>query len=384
MPFARGSRGPAGARTRILAYGLLAFCVLMLLFGPSVAELGLQFLGCPGRMGSAATGCQGLAMLPASALLPWLSAMPFTDTPFLLLEQTWPVLLVWLILVVLSLRSDQRRRATDGSRLAASLAGESPHAGVSVHEPPSFAARQAAWVRQKQAEQVEEQARFQRRAQVEGGLWGALSVLWGALIVGLLVFCLALGTPLIGGMNAEGLLRALGCADPSPMSANPWSGQCGFWTERLAPYTRPWFGALLSPVWLFTQFSDLLLAWLGAILLLTVLPALRVGGSLVLRHTGSAIKVAWLALFAVALLAELFVGMTPPASPTPGGGGLGAVPVGALETLFGIGLLLLVMVPAALIALLVLAIAVWRQFRRGSPQPVARPPVPAKGDAAEE
>jgi hypothetical protein len=358
MPFARGSESRVSIRTRIVLYVPLACGVLMLLFGPSVAELGMQVLGCPGRIGTATSGCQGLAMLPANALAPWLSAVPLTETPFLLLEQAWPLMLLWLALSVLSLWTDRHHATKDATVITEGTAiAASP-------EPDSFAASQAKWIQQKQAEQQADLRASQRRLLVEGGVWGALSILWIMVVAGLAIFCLAFGTPLVGGLSAEGLLRSLGCAETLQMTSNPWSGQCAFWSDRLEPYLRPWFGALLAPVWLFTQFSDVLLGWLALSLVLALLPAFRVGWQLGLRQLPPLVKAGWLILFGAALLVQLFVGMSAPPPPPAGDGGLGAVG-SALEIIFAGGLLLSVILLAGLVVVILFAISLGKSFRAG-------------------
>ena len=103
------TKGQTGARTRLLAYGLFGYCSAMVFLGPSVAEFGLAALGCPGNGGSAQSGCMGLAILPANALMPWLSVAPPVESTFLLLQQSWVLIAGWLVAIVLSVRSDRRR-----------------------------------------------------------------------------------------------------------------------------------------------------------------------------------------------------------------------------------------------------------------------------------
>ncbi len=358
--------GRAAVRTRLLAYGLLAYCATWVLFGPSVGELGLEAFGCPGRLGSAETGCQGLAILPAYALAPWLSVVPPVDTTFLLLQQSWLLIGAWLALIVLSMRSD-RRQGLPGAVHPGSVQASETIAVASTLNASS-AARQAQWIDQKQAEQEElhrvEQLSLQRRIIAEGALWGSLWIAFVLLVGGLAAFCLALGTPLIGGLNAEGLLRSFGCSDLSLMASNPWSGTCDFWTERLEPYRQPWVGALFSPIWLFTQFSDVLLIWMASILLVALLFVYRLGWALVFKHTPPVVKVGASIMFVAALAGLFYQGaiVTPPPV-SSGGGGLGAG-ANVVELFFWVGAVVVAGLTVALITLIVLVIALFRHFKR--------------------
>jgi len=247
-------------------------------------------------------------MLPANALAPWLSVAPPVETTFLLLQQTWPLVAGWLALIVLSIRSD-RRQGPPGAAQPEALQGSERNAAAATGNA-SFAAQRVEWIRQKEAEQTEEQRVDQlslhRRMLAEGGLWGSLSIAFVFLLGALAVFCVALGTPVIGGLSAQSLLSAFGCFDQSQMASNPWSGLCGFWVDRLEPYQRPWLGALFSPIWLFTQFSDVLLIWLSSILVLALLPVYRVGWSMVLKNTSPLVKTGWVIVFSAALLGQLY------------------------------------------------------------------------------
>lgn len=306
-------------------------------------------------------------MLPANALAPWLSVVPPVETTFLLLQQSWLLIGAWLALIVLSMRYD-RRPGLPGAAHPGSLQASQTRAVASTANV-SYAARQAQWIAQKQAEQTAEQQTeqlsLQRRIIAEGTLWGSLWIAFALLSGGLAAFCLALGTPLIGGLNAEGLLHAFGCSDLSLMGSSPWSGTCGFWTERLEPYRRPWVGALFSPIWLFTQFSDVLLIWMASILFLALLFVYRIGLALMFRHISPTVKVVGLIVFTAALVGLLYqhtVGTSPPV-PSAGEGGLGAG-VNVVEMIFAIGAVVVLGLAAGLIALIVLVIALVRHFRR--------------------
>ncbi len=355
--------GWVSSRTRLLTYALIAYCSTMVLFGPSAAELALAALGCGGRLGSMETSCYGLALLPASTLAPWLSVVPPVETLFLLLEQTWLIGAVWLALIAFSMRLDRRPKplavvqheAREGSQLNAAPSAEKP----------SFAAQQADWVRQKEAEQTQQQEVDQlslhRRILLEGGLWGSLSILLIVLIGGLAAFCVAFGMPLLGGISAESLLRTFSCSDLSLMDANPWSGVCGSLTHRLEPYLQPFFGALFAPIWLFTEFSDVLLIWMASILSLTLLFVYRLGWMTVLKNTSPFVQVGSSIVFIAALIGQLhaLIRVVPP--PIRSDGGLGALP-GGIDVLITMALGAVMLLVSGVIALIILAIYLARQF----------------------
>ena len=307
-------------------------------------------------------------MLPANALAPWLSVAPPVETTFLLMQQTWPLIAGWLALILLSMRSDQRQGLPHAAQTE-SLQASEPGAVASTANASS-AVRQAQWIRQKQAEQSEwqqaEQLSLHRRIRAEGALWGSLWIFFVFLLGGLAAFCLALGTPLIGGLNAEGLLHGVGCSNQALMASNPLSGMCGFWIDRLEPYHRPWFGALLSPIWLFTQFSDVLLIWMASIVLLALLFVYRVGWALVFKNTSPVLKAGGLIVFTAAvlgLLYQLSAGTSPPVQSVDGSG-MGVL-ANVVEMFFVIGAVVVLGLTAGVIALIVFVIALVRHSKRG-------------------
>lgn len=368
-------------RTRMLVYGLLGCIILMVLFGPSVAELGLETLGCPGRPGSSDAGCQGLAMLPAQPLTPWLSVVPPLETTFLLLQQTWYLIAGWMGLIVLSVRADRRPRPPVDIQHEALVVSE--HSAISSSENTSYVAQQAEWIRHKQAEQAQEreaeQLSLYRRLQVEGTLWGTLSIVFICMLGGLVVFCLAFGTPLVGGLSSQSLLHTFGCSNQLMMSSNPLSGFCGFLTDRFEPYQRPWFGALFSPFWLFTQFSDVLLIWMGLILLLALIFVYRVGWSMVFKNSSPYLKAIGLIVFSAALLGQLYQMSrdTSQVVQSFGSSGLGAA-VNVVEMVFFAGTVIVLVVIAGLIALIALAITLTREITRKRAQTRAVKTTPVK------
>ena len=92
--------------------------------------------------------------------------------------------------------------------------------------------------------------------------------------------------------------------------------------DRLAPYQRPWYGALLSPIWLFAQFSGVLLAWMALVSGLVGVLASRLGWGPLLHETPLVVKAGGLALLFAALFGQ-FYGPVPSQIPTHGG--LGAM-----------------------------------------------------------
>jgi hypothetical protein len=296
-------------RTRALGYALLGFCTALILFGPQIAELGLNALGCPVGFGTPGANCRGFAGLLAAPLAPWSSAVPPVETVFLLFDHWWGLLLVWAALIVLSGRID-RRDGPAGARQPVLQSDASCAAVTALGPRGSVQAQQAQWVQARQAEQQAEarasQQSLTRQLLAESVFWGGIAVSCWVLLGGLLVFCIAFGTPLLGGLSAQSLLAAFGCPDLQQSSMNPLAGFCGFWTERLAPYQQPFFGALLSPLWLFTQFHDLLLVWLGLVLLLALLPLYRFGWlMLVVKEQAIASRVVF-TLFVLSSLALVY------------------------------------------------------------------------------
>ena len=355
MPLAAGVTSRASARSRLLAYGLLGFCTIMMLFGPIVAETVLAALGCSTRPGLGAAGCSGMAMLPGSWLSHWLSVAPPLETTFVLLEHAWPALLVWLACIVLSMRFDR-------APVAAGIEGpadEPPATSPDVPAAPSppFAEQQPEWIRRNQAEQAAllraEQFSLHQRLKAEGTFWGLLSTALLVLVVGLATFCLTFGTPVIGGLSADSLLGMLACRDLAHMEANPWSGVCGFLVDRLEPYGRPWYGALFAPLWLFSQFSDVLLVWLGIILLLAFLPGLRIGGRALFGRVPAAASIGFVVVSCAALWAQ-FSGLAAALAPVPDTAGSmgGDAASSVLTALFTFGALFLLALLIALFALL--------------------------------
>lgn len=281
----------------------------------------------------------GLAILPANALMPWLSVAPPVESTFLLLQQSWVLIAGWLVAIVLSVRSD-RRRGLPGA--------------VQPHTPRTRDLRSA--------------AAAAGSAPLVGQSNGWLPNVIVLLLVALAVFCLLLGTPLIGSLSAESILRTLRCSAPLLMDSNPWGGFCGFWIDRLEPYQRPWYGALLAPVWLFTQFSAVLLAWMALIAVLVLAFAYRLGWGALLNKIPTFVKAGGLLLLGAALLGQ-FYGLAAP--PMRSDGGLGGL-AGVLPIVFTVGAVLVLGLLAGVIGLFAFAIHVARYFKQ-TPDQTAPP-----------
>jgi hypothetical protein len=375
MPLIPLTAGKAGARTRVLAYGLFGYAAAMVFLGPSVAEFVLEVLGCPGRMGSGESGCMGLAALPANALVPWLSVVPPLETTFLLLQKSWALIAGWFVLIALSLRADRHRGPAGLAWSAATQTGDlacasSPaNAALSVERAERSRQKYATYAAQV-ADKTTGLLALHRRMRAEGELWGSLATVFVLLVVALAAFCLVLGTPFIGGMDAEHILRTSGCSNLSQMGSNPMGGVCGFWLERLEPYQRPWYGVLLSPMWLFTQFSDLLLVWMALILGLVLLFAYRVGWRTPISKASTALMAGGFVVFGLTLLGKLHGTAGVVAPPVPSDGGLVGF-VSALPMLFVFGLVFALVLAVGLIALIVFAIYLFRQVKRTPDQAVS-------------
>ncbi|SDD34501.1 hypothetical protein [Aquimonas voraii] len=365
------ARGPS-ARSRLLVYGGVLAGALLVLFGPQLAEWGLSALGCPLGFGAPGAGCTGVLEAPARALVRWSQASPPLETAFVLFNQAWPLLLCWAAAVILSLRAD-RTRSTPAP--ASPRGGSPPHSTPQGLTPEAARAR---WIAARQHEQAEEALANSRALHdqlfAEAGFVGGVAFACALLICGLFAFCLAFGLPLLGGVSAEYTLHAFGCDAPAQAAMDPLARACGTLEQRLGPYRQPFFGALLSPLWLFTQFGDVLLLWLLCISALTVLPALRFG----LRRLLRAYPPIWLGLIATACLAAIATvsGWLSSASHSNGSLPGPGDPVPALAFLQNIALALLVGCVLLVLATLacVAAVVMTVRARRNPSGPSTRKP----------
>lgn len=269
-------------RTRTIVYGGLALVALVVFFGPQIAERGLAVLGCSLGYGAAGAGCGGVLAVPARPLAALAGAAPPLETSFVLVQQLWPLLLIWGVAIVLSTRAD-RRPATSLNTGVSSGAAAATAAAATATATARLNAEEARarWVAERELEQASDvlaaERTLRQQLMAETRFLGWIGLLCWLLICGLLGFCLAFGLPLLGGVNAEAALDFFGCGHATGLAYDPMLGACPVLEQRFAPYRQPFFGALLSPVWLFTQFGDVLLIWLCCILLLALLPLLRLG-----------------------------------------------------------------------------------------------------------
>jgi hypothetical protein len=221
---AQATRPPSGLY-RALVWGLLLFCLSFALTGGVMAEQIMAALNCQPHAAPGAGTCSFFQNALASRLTPFLSAQSPLDYPFMLLQGFWGLILAWLAAIALTRHADQNPRKATAA----------PRATVP-----------AAMSRQRRLHQV-----------LQASFW--------ILLVGLIVFCIAFGTPFLGTYVSREILQALGC---SPGTFDPLVSACmsstGFWTPRLQPFLLPFLGQLGSPLWLFWQFGDVLIYWSAA------------------------------------------------------------------------------------------------------------------------
>jgi hypothetical protein len=86
------------------------------------------------------------------------------------------------------------------------------------------------------------------------------NILFWAVLVGLLVFMVALGTPFLSKAVAAHLLAAAGCS----AAGFDLQAQCppGSFATRFVPFAH-WLTTFLAPYLLVRQFWDVLLVWAG-------------------------------------------------------------------------------------------------------------------------
>lgn len=209
---------------KILQWGLILFCLSFAIVGGVLAERMLELLHCQPHSNPDLRSCAWLPNALGLKLTPFLAAGGISDYPFVLLHNFWALIALWLAALG-ALHWAERHPA----RAAAALGSLAPR---------------------------------QRITGADLLRWLACSAFW-LLLLGLIGFCIAFGTPLLGNQVAREVLAALGC---SPGTFDPFSSPCmsapGFWTHRLALYVIPLAGPLLAPVWLVMAFWDVLIAWM--------------------------------------------------------------------------------------------------------------------------
>ena len=207
---------------KILQWGLILFCLGFAIVGGVLAERLLELLHCQPHANPALRSCSWLSNALGMRLAPFLTAEGVTDYPFVLLHNFWALIALWVLALILL------RRADRNAVRAPTMAGTG-HTGIAGADMARWAAR----------------------------------AVFGLLLLGLIGFCVAFGTPLLGTHMAREVLATLGC---SPGTFDPFSSPCmsapGFWTHRLALYVIPLAGPLLAPVWLVMAFWDVLIAWM--------------------------------------------------------------------------------------------------------------------------
>lgn len=238
----QAKRPPSGIY-RALVWSLLLFCISFALMGGVIAEQAMAALNCQYNADPRARSCPFLQNALASRFAPFLSAETPLDYPFMLLRGFWGLILVWLAAIGFARHAYQnpRKRAIAPLALAPTIS---------------------------------------TAGSLQQTLHRVLQASFWILVVGLVLFCLAFGTPLLGTYVSREILEALGC---SPGSFDPLVSACmskpGFWTQRLQPFLLPFLGQLGSPLWLFWQFGDVLVAWvalIGIVIALQVYVAHRI------------------------------------------------------------------------------------------------------------
>lgn len=209
---------------KILQWGLILFCLGFAMVGGVVAERVLELLHCQPHANPDLRSCSWLPNALGMRLTPFLTAGGITDYPLVLLHNFWALIALWVLALVAV------RRAERSANVATAPDRRRPRApGITGANILRWSARSAFWL----------------------------------LLLGLIAFCIAFGTPLLGNQVAREVLGALGC---SPGTFDPFSSPCmsapGFWTHRLALYVIPLAGPLLAPVWLVMAFWDVLLVWM--------------------------------------------------------------------------------------------------------------------------
>lgn len=227
------TKKPPSPTYRVLVWGLLLFCISFALTGGVIAEQIMAGLNCHHHADSRVGTCSFLQNALASRLTPFLSAQTPLDYPFMLLRNFWGLILVWLFAIAWS-----------------------RHAWLNPRQPSA-----------------DQRAPVRTAVSLQQRLHQFLQASFWILLLGLIAFCIAFGTPFLGTYVSREILQALGC---SPGSFDPLVSACmsrpGFWTPRLQPFLLPFLGQLGSPFWLFWQFGDVLILW---VIMIAVVLALK-------------------------------------------------------------------------------------------------------------
>jgi ABC-type multidrug transport system fused ATPase/permease subunit len=94
--------------------------------------------------------------------------------------------------------------------------------------------------------------------------------LFWSVLIGLLVFMVALGTPFLSRVVSGHVLAAAGCT----AAGFDMQAQCpaGSFANRFVPFAH-WLTTFLAPYLLVKQFWDVILAWASVVLVLGLLAA---------------------------------------------------------------------------------------------------------------
>ncbi len=88
------------------------------------------------------------------------------------------------------------------------------------------------------------------------------NLLANILLVGLIIFAVLLGAPVIGVLVGQKISATYGC------TLEAWGGPClatGFWPSRLKYYGLPIANFIGTPLFFLMAFWDIVLGWLAAI-----------------------------------------------------------------------------------------------------------------------
>jgi hypothetical protein len=203
--------------SRRLGLALIVFCAALMLLGPAIADTILSFLGCrPGN------DCGRIANVIGSRFTAFYRADSLADVPFIFAANFWPVVLAWGVLIVyVRLRKPTARAASSVS-------------------PPA--------------------TRHEYSASSHWARWAHRFAVTS--LIGLVLFCVLFGTPLLATETARFILSQLGCEAVMWNFGGPQSclDAPGFWTPRLRDYMTPFFG-WNAPFLLGLHFHKLLIAW---------------------------------------------------------------------------------------------------------------------------
>jgi hypothetical protein len=209
--------------SRRLLLALVVFCTAMMLLGPTIAEYVLRVLWCPSNY-----TCNLVERFIGSRFTALLRADQLLDVPFIFLVQFWPLVVAWIGWIAYI-----RYRKPP-------LAPRSPREALLRRLPHLRWSRRLSWIS----------------------------------LIGLILFCVFLGTPVLSTFTAKLGLTLLDCDVSLSHGVFPIGGgfgtgsgpeKClsgsGFWIPRLKDYVAPIAGWISGPYLLLLHFHWLLAIW---------------------------------------------------------------------------------------------------------------------------